>query len=194
MMMAQAQHASVGLAWTCFFVEQDPDSATALDGVVAQYVAAGVAATAHHGDVLDVLDGVLAAAVDCPLFVFLDPCSLGIPFDRLAGRSMAMVTRAGDQLVVTKLDRLGRSEAPQRARRILQQRQIDLVVLDQGVDSSTAVGRMFFQILGAISEFEHALMSKRTLDGLRGRPQLRPHRRSEAQALTASSQARTADV
>ena|GEM_PF-2580712 len=109
MMMAQAQHASVGLAWTCFFVEQDPDSATALDGVVAQYVAAGVAATAHHGDVLDVLDGVLAAAVDCPLFVFLDPCSLGIPFDRLAGRSMAMVTRAGDQLVVTKLDRLGRS-------------------------------------------------------------------------------------
>jgi DNA invertase Pin-like site-specific DNA recombinase len=106
-----------------------------------------------------------------------------------------LVTRAGDQLVVTKLDRLGRSRGHlSEPARILQQRQIDLVVLDQGVDSSTAVGRMFFQILGAISEFEHALMSKRTLDGLRGRPQLRPHRRSEAQALTASSQARTADV
>jgi DNA invertase Pin-like site-specific DNA recombinase len=78
-----------------------------------------------------------------------------------------LVTRAGDQLVVTKLDRLGRSRGHlSEPARILQQRQIDLVVLDQGVDSSTAVGRMLFQILGAISEFEHALMSKRTLDGL----------------------------
>ena len=39
-------------------------------------------------------------------------------------------------------------------------------MLDQGIDTSTAVGRMFFQILGAIAEFEHALMSERTLDGL----------------------------
>jgi DNA invertase Pin-like site-specific DNA recombinase len=39
-------------------------------------------------------------------------------------------------------------------------------VLDQGIDTSTAVGRMFFHILGAIAEFEHVLMSERTLDGL----------------------------
>lgn len=39
-------------------------------------------------------------------------------------------------------------------------------VLDQGIDASTAVGRMFFQILGAVAEFEHALMSERTMDGL----------------------------
>jgi DNA invertase Pin-like site-specific DNA recombinase len=39
-------------------------------------------------------------------------------------------------------------------------------VLDQGIDTSTAVGRMFFQILGAIAEFEHALISERTRDGL----------------------------
>ncbi|WP_281066026.1 recombinase family protein [Nocardia albiluteola] len=48
----------------------------------------------------------------------------------------------------------------------LQDRGVDLVVLDQGIDTSTAVGRMFFQILGAIAEFEHALMSERTRDGL----------------------------
>ena len=34
------------------------------------------------------------------------------------------------------------------------------------IDTSTALGRMFFQILGAIAEFEHALMSKRAMDGL----------------------------
>ena len=29
-----------------------------------------------------------------------------------------------------------------------------------------AVGWMFFQILGSIAEFEHVLMSERTIDGL----------------------------
>lgn len=77
------------------------------------------------------------------------------------------ITRAGDQLVVTELDRLGRSlEHLIVLARDLQARKVDLVVLDQGIDTSTAVGRMFFQILGAIAEFEHALMSERTRDGL----------------------------
>jgi DNA invertase Pin-like site-specific DNA recombinase len=78
-----------------------------------------------------------------------------------------LVARAGDQLVVTKLDRLGRSlEHLIDLSNGLQARGVDLVVLDQGIDTSTAVGRMFFQILGAIAEFEHALMSERTMDGL----------------------------
>ena len=78
-----------------------------------------------------------------------------------------LVLREGDQLVVTKLDRLGRSLAHLiELSGELQRRGVDLVVLDQGIDTSTAVGRMFFQILGAIAEFEHALMSERTMDGL----------------------------
>jgi len=77
------------------------------------------------------------------------------------------ISRSGDQLVVTKLDRLGRSlEHLMALSKQLQFKQVDLVVLDQGIDTSTAVGRMFFQILGAIAEFEHALMSERTRDGL----------------------------
>lgn len=61
------------------------------------------------------------------------------------------ISRSGDQLVVTKLDRLGRSlEHLMALSKQLQAEQIDLVVLDQGIDTSTAVGRMFFQILGAI--------------------------------------------
>jgi len=62
--------------------------------------------------------------------------------------------RAGDQLVVTKLDRLGRSlEHLIELSRTLQGRLVDLVVLDQGVDTSTAVGRMFFPILATFAEF-----------------------------------------
>ncbi|MBA8823443.1 DNA invertase Pin-like site-specific DNA recombinase [Saccharopolyspora lacisalsi] len=68
---------------------------------------------------------------------------------------------------MTKLDRLGRSlEHLIELSKQLQTKQVDLVVLDQGIDTSTAVGRMFFQIIGAIAEFEHALMSERTIDGL----------------------------
>jgi DNA invertase Pin-like site-specific DNA recombinase len=105
-----------------------------------------------------------------------------------------MVARDGDQIVVTKLDRLGRSlENLIELSKQLQERGIALVVLDQGIDTSTSVGRMFFQILGAIAEFEHALMSERTHDGLaaaraRGRtggqkPKLGPRQVDLARAM-----------
>jgi DNA invertase Pin-like site-specific DNA recombinase len=82
-------------------------------------------------------------------------------------KALLSANRAGDQLVVTKLDRLGRSlEHLIELSRQLQEREVDLVVLDQGVDTSTPIGRLFFQIIGAIAEFEHALMSERTMDGL----------------------------
>lgn len=80
---------------------------------------------------------------------------------------LLVARRRGDQLVVTKLDRLGRSlEHLIDLSAQLQERGVDLAVLDQKIDTSTAMGRMFFQILGSIAEFEHALMSERTLDGL----------------------------
>jgi DNA invertase Pin-like site-specific DNA recombinase len=69
--------------------------------------------------------------------------------------------------VVTKLDQLGRSlEHLIALSNDLRARGAALVVLDQGTDTSTPVGRTFFQILGAIAEFEHALMAERTRDGL----------------------------
>jgi DNA invertase Pin-like site-specific DNA recombinase len=78
-----------------------------------------------------------------------------------------LVARDGDQLVITKLDRLGRSlEHLIALSKQLQSKGVDLVVLDQGIDTSTPVGTMFFQILGAVAEFEAALMSERTRDGL----------------------------
>jgi len=125
--------------------------------------------------------------------VFIDKAS-----GKLASRpkldEAMRISRAGDQLVVTKLDRLGRSlEHLIALSTQLQTRGVDLVVLDQGIDTSTAVGRIFFQILGAIAEFEHALMSERTRDGLdaaraRGRtggqkPKLTPRQAAIAQGM-----------
>jgi DNA invertase Pin-like site-specific DNA recombinase len=83
-------------------------------------------------------------------------------------------------LVITKLDRLGRSIAHlvQLAAE-LRRREIDLRVIDQGIDTATPGGRLFFHILAAIAEFERELIGERTRDGLtaaraRGRKGGRP--------------------
>lgn len=99
--------------------------------------------------------------------VFIDTASGKLARRPELEKALLSANRAGDQLVITKLDRLGRSlEHLIEISKRLEQREVDLVVLDQGIDTSTAVGRLFFQIIGAIAEFEHALMSERTMDGL----------------------------
>lgn len=106
------------------------------------------------------------AAAGCEQ-VFIDKASGKLARRPALDKALLSANRAGDQLVVTKLDRLGRSlEHLIELSKLLQTRGVDLVVLDQGIDTATAVGRMFFQILGSIAEFEHALMSERTIDGL----------------------------
>ncbi|WP_444965507.1 recombinase family protein [Sinomonas atrocyanea] len=106
------------------------------------------------------------AAVGCEQ-VFVDSVSGKLASRPGLEKALLSANRAGDQLVVTKLDRLGRSlENLIELSKQLQAKGVDLVVLDQGIDTSTAVGKMFFHILGAIAEFEHALMSERTRDGL----------------------------
>ena len=135
-------------------------------------------------------DALTAAGCDQ---VFIDKASGKLARRPELDRAL-LVARADDQLVVTKLDRLGRSlEHLIDLSKDLQARGVNLVVLDQGIDTSTAIGRMFFQILGAIAEFEHALMSERTMDGLaaaraRGRtggqkPKLTPRQARIAQQM-----------
>lgn len=99
--------------------------------------------------------------------VFVDSASGKLASRPGLEKALLSANRAGDQLVVTKLDRLGRSlENLIEVSKQLEAKGVDLVVLDQGIDTSTPVGKMFFHILGAIAEFEHALMSERTRDGL----------------------------
>lgn len=75
--------------------------------------------------------------------------------------------RPGDVIVITKLDRLGRSVAHLvELAGVLQSRGIDLRVLHQGIDTATPGGRLTFHILASIAEFERDLISERTRDGL----------------------------
>jgi DNA invertase Pin-like site-specific DNA recombinase len=75
--------------------------------------------------------------------------------------------RKGDRLVVTRLDRLARSMRDlQNIAHELRNREVDLVVLEQSIDTSTAEGRLFFNMLGAIGEFETELRKARQREGI----------------------------
>ena len=74
---------------------------------------------------------------------------------------------AGDSLVVTRLDQLARSTlhlcqiADELARK-----GVHLQVLDQHLDTSDATGRLLFNMLGAISQFETEIRAERQMDGI----------------------------
>ena len=63
--------------------------------------------------------------------------------------------REGDQLIVTRIDRLARSTLHLcQIAETLRKTGVDLVVLDQNIDTSDATGRLLFNMLGAIGQFE----------------------------------------
>lgn len=75
--------------------------------------------------------------------------------------------RDGDSLVITKLDRLARSVAHLVAiGERLDAKGVALKVLDQAIDTSTPTGRLMFNMLGSIAQFERELMLERQREGI----------------------------
>ncbi len=75
--------------------------------------------------------------------------------------------RRGDTLVVTKLDRLGRSTKDLLdIAAHLEAEGVNLVTTQQSIDTSTPDGKLFFTMVAAFAEFEHSMMKARTMDGL----------------------------
>jgi three-Cys-motif partner protein len=93
-------HRSIGLDLSCFFVEQQAKSFARLQEVVRSYEARGVFARVHHGEVDDVLDDVVQQATGVPLFLFLDPCGLCLPMERLVD---VLARRRPDRRPATEL-------------------------------------------------------------------------------------------
>ncbi|WP_075216277.1 recombinase family protein [Mongoliimonas terrestris] len=76
--------------------------------------------------------------------------------------------RKGDTLVVTRIDRLARSLADLAVLvRDLEARGVALRATEQPVDTGTAAGRAFLQMLGVFAEFETNLRRERQLEGIR---------------------------
>ena len=75
--------------------------------------------------------------------------------------------REGDELVITRLDRLARSSLNlAQIANVLSEKKVALVVLDQAIDTTTSTGKLLFSMLGAIAEFETAIRHERQMDGI----------------------------
>jgi DNA invertase Pin-like site-specific DNA recombinase len=76
--------------------------------------------------------------------------------------------RAGDTLVVTRIDRLARSIRDlQEIVHTLRQRGIMLKAIEQPVDTTSASGKAFLDMLGVFAEFESSLRRERQLEGIK---------------------------
>jgi DNA invertase Pin-like site-specific DNA recombinase len=75
--------------------------------------------------------------------------------------------RKGDELVVTRIDRLARSiDDLQDIVRALQAKGVALRATEQPIDTTTAAGKCFLDMLGVFAEFETNLRRERQLEGI----------------------------
>lgn len=75
--------------------------------------------------------------------------------------------REGDTLMVTRIDRLARSMGDlQDIVRELRAKGVDLKATEQPVDTSTAAGKAFLDMLGVFAEFETNLRRERQMEGI----------------------------
>ena len=73
----------------------------------------------------------------------------------------------GDVLIVTRIDRLARSIADLAAIvRHLEDKGAALKAIEQPIDTSSAAGRAFLQMLGVFAEFETAIRRERQIEGI----------------------------
>ncbi len=98
--------------------------------------------------------------------VFMDAFT-GTKASRPELDKMRQQLRSGDTLVITRLDRLGRS-AKDLLNLVseLDEAGVNLEVLDQNINTSTPEGKLFFTLVASFAEFEREIMRARTIDGL----------------------------
>ncbi|WP_374023216.1 recombinase family protein [Mycobacterium sp. HNNTM2301] len=83
--------------------------------------------------------------------------------DRPGLAALMEYLREGDTVVVWKLDRLGRNTLHiLETVRTLTDRGVILISVTDGIDSSTAAGRMMIGVLGSLAEYERELIKERT--------------------------------
>ncbi len=124
--------------------------------------------------------------------------------DRPAWNQFLEYVRPGDTLVVTELSRMTRSLLDLlETAKVLEQRQINLVSLRENIDTSTATGRCFLSMMGAIHQMERELRAERAAAGRSsakargrtgGRPKTDPAKLENARILYENSDKTAAEV
>ena len=128
----------------------------------------------------------------------------GSRMDRPAWNQVLEYVRSGDTLVVTELSRMTRSLLDLlETIKTIEQRQINIVSLRENIDTSTATGRCFLSMMGAIHQMERKLRAERASAGRSsakargrtgGRPKTDPAKLENARILYENSDKTAAEV
>lgn len=128
----------------------------------------------------------------------------GSHMNRLGWEQFLEYARPGDTLVVSELSRMTRSLMDLlTTAKILEQRQINVVSLRENIDTTTATGRCFLSMMGAIHQMERELRAERAAAGRSsakargktgGRPKTDPEKLENARILYENSDKTAAEV
>jgi DNA invertase Pin-like site-specific DNA recombinase len=134
---------------------------------------------------------------------FTDQVS-GLKADRPGWEQLMAYVRPGDTVVITELSRMSRSLVHLlEVVRDFEQREIELISLREHIDTSTAMGRCFLAIMGAMAQMERELKAERTAAGRAaakargrtgGRPRTDPDKLEQARILYLHSDKTAGDV
>ena len=128
--------------------------------------------------------------------IFTDKVS-GTARERTGWTELMNYVRSGDMLVISELSRMSRSLS--HLLEIvddLKKRQVDLKSLRENIDTSTATGRAFLSIMGAVSQMELEIKAERAEAGRAaakargksgGRPRTDPDKLEQARILYINS-------
>jgi DNA invertase Pin-like site-specific DNA recombinase len=165
----------------------------------------GYARVSTHDQDLTAQRDALAALGVSDARTYVDHGLTGTNRQRPGLREALAACRSGDTLVVTKLDRLARSLPD--ARDILEDltnREVKLSIGGSVHDPTDPVGRLLFNVLVMVAEFESDLIRLRTKEGmrvakakgrLRGRqPKLNPRQEAHLVALHRGGEHSTAEL
>jgi DNA invertase Pin-like site-specific DNA recombinase len=136
--------------------------------------------------------------------IFREKCS-GKSKSRPELDRMTDTLRAGDIIIVQRLDRLGRSLKDLiELLNGFKSQQVQFISLNENIDTTTAVGELAFHMIGSIAQFERRLISERTKAGLeaaraRGRkggrkPKLTASDITKAKAMLCSPEVTKRDI
>ena len=94
--------------------------------------------------------------------------SSGIDDKRVELKECLKYVRKGDRLVISRLDRMARSALHLgKIVESLKDKKVNLIVLDQNIDTSTPQGVLMFQMLSSFAEFEYELKKERQVEGIK---------------------------
>ena len=135
--------------------------------------------------------------------IFKDKDS-GVKPSRPGWQELMRYIRVNDTLVITELSRMSRSLVHLlQIVKELEERSVELKSLRENIDTSTATGRGFLSIMGAIAQMEREIKAERAAAGRAaakargrtgGRPRIDPDKLEQAKILYQNSDKSAADV